>query len=124
MLEGKLSTGNQSYPGTAQLQEPGWGFVGERHRLDHGPEKGQAFLLTEAAFHVATSSLTLIQTFLQGGVLHPRPQEVGSKRKLCSSFGLGAWEGAQSLANGTVDGATVLLGRVSKAAGDIRGRSC
>lgn len=62
------------------------GLVGERHGLDHGPGNGQAFLLTEAALHIATSSLTLIQTFLLGGDLHPSPQEGGSKTKLCSSF--------------------------------------
>lgn len=99
VLEGNLSTGNQSYPGTAQLQEPG--LIGEGHRRDHGPGKGQAFLLTEAAIHIATSNLTLIQTFLVGGDLNPTRQEGGSKRKLH----LGVWEGTQSLAKGTVDGA-------------------
>lgn len=74
--------------------------MGERHGLDHGPGKGQAFLLTEAAIHIATSNLTLIRTFLAGGDLNPSPQEGGSKRKLR----LGVWEGTQSLAKGTMDG--------------------
>lgn len=35
-------------------------------RLDHGPGKVQAFLLAEAALHMPTSSLSVMQTFLLG----------------------------------------------------------
>lgn len=54
--------------------------MGERHRLDLGPRKGQAFLLTTATLHIATSSLTLIQNFLLG---IPAPRK-GEARGSCA----------------------------------------
>lgn len=55
LLEGKLSAdkGTQTQPNCRSRTESG----GEK-RQDHGPGEGQAFLLTEAALPVSSSSWT------------------------------------------------------------------
>lgn len=82
VLEGNLSTdkGTQTQP-NYRSQDRVW-----RKGQDCGPGEGQTFLLTEAALPLASSSLTLMQTFLLGGEPPPSPHEGGSKRKLSSIF--------------------------------------
>lgn len=95
----------------------------ERRGQDHGPGKGQAFLLTEASLCVATSSSTLIQTFPAGRGSPSRPPGRGKQEETVLKLCVGARERAPSLAKGTVEGATALPGGTSRATGDVQGRS-
>lgn len=83
VLDGNLSTKLLRYSSTAGARTR---LVKERTWQGHGSGKGQAFPLTKASLHTATSSLTFIQTFLPGGDSHPRPQKARSKQKQCLSF--------------------------------------
>lgn len=84
-LKGNLSTGKQKYPGTAQLQES----AGGQRRAEHGPDKGQAFLLTQTT--PCTASLNSVQTFLLRRELHPSPQEGGKKEEATLKLYFGTW---------------------------------
>lgn len=95
--------------------------MGERHRLDLGPRKGQAFLLTTTTLHIATSSLTLIQNFLLG-IPAPRKGEAGGS---CAQALFGCMRRSKHKAWLTEPWMQppALPASASKATGDVRGPS-
>lgn len=68
----------------------------DRKGQDHGPRKGQAFLLAEAALRIATSSLTLIRNLPARRGSPSRPPGRGKQEEAALKLCLGAREGAPS----------------------------